>query len=68
MEALGRSAQPAELPAVQRPASGKEGWEVRESALGAVSSVPGEPPTWEGWEDAAVAPEKLGGYLREMRR
>jgi FAD/FMN-containing dehydrogenase/Fe-S oxidoreductase len=43
-------------------------WEVRESALGAVSRVPGEPPTWEGWEDAAVAPERLGGYLREFRK
>jgi FAD/FMN-containing dehydrogenase/Fe-S oxidoreductase len=43
-------------------------WEVRESALGAVSRVPGEPATWEGWEDAAVAPEKLGGYLRRLRK
>ena len=24
--------------------------------------------SWEGWEDAAVAPEKLGGYLRDLRR
>jgi Fe-S oxidoreductase len=30
--------------------------------------VPGEPPYWEGWEDAAVAPEKLGGYLRDLRK
>jgi FAD/FMN-containing dehydrogenase/Fe-S oxidoreductase len=41
-------------------------WEVRESSLGAVSNVPGEPPTWEGWEDSAVAPEKLGAYLRAL--
>ena len=25
------------------------------------------PPQWEGWDDAAVAPEKLGGYLRDIR-
>jgi FAD/FMN-containing dehydrogenase/Fe-S oxidoreductase len=43
-------------------------WEVRESALGATSHVPGELPNWEGWEDAAVAPEKLGAYLRDLRR
>jgi len=43
-------------------------WEVRESSLGAVSNVPGEPPTWEGWEDSAVAPEKLGAYLRVLRK
>src|SRR4029077_1871299 len=24
--------------------------------------------TWEGWEDSAVAPEKLGGYLRDLRQ
>ncbi|MGA8428183.1 MAG: FAD-linked oxidase C-terminal domain-containing protein [Candidatus Sulfotelmatobacter sp.] len=43
-------------------------WEIRESALGATSHVPGELPNWEGWEDAAVAPEKLGAYLRDLRR
>ena len=46
----------------------KRVWEVRESSLGATSHVPGEPLNWEGWEDAAVAPEKLGGYLRELRK
>jgi FAD/FMN-containing dehydrogenase/Fe-S oxidoreductase len=42
-------------------------WEVRESGLGATAFVPGEPDTWPGWEDSAVPPEKLGGYLRELR-
>ncbi|HEV7764177.1 MAG TPA: FAD-binding and (Fe-S)-binding domain-containing protein [Thermoanaerobaculia bacterium] len=42
-------------------------WAVRESGLGATGHVPGKPLMWEGWEDAAVAPEKLGGYLRELR-
>ena len=46
----------------------KKVWEVRESSLGAVSNVPGQPPTWEGWEDSAVAPEKLGAYLRALRK
>ena len=42
-------------------------WEIRESGLGATAFVPGEPDTWPGWEDSAVAPDKLGGYLRELR-
>ena len=33
-------------------------WHVRESALGAMVFVPGEPDRWEGWEDAAVPPEQ----------
>jgi FAD/FMN-containing dehydrogenase/Fe-S oxidoreductase len=41
-------------------------WHVRESALGSTVFVPGEPHGWEGWEDAAVPPEKLGSYLREL--
>src|SRR6185437_8353162 len=41
-------------------------WEIRESGLVATAWVPGEHVTWEGWEDSAVAPEKLGGYLREL--
>ena len=35
-------------------------WHVRESALGAMVFVPGEPDGWEGWEDAAVPPAQLG--------
>jgi FAD/FMN-containing dehydrogenase/Fe-S oxidoreductase len=46
----------------------KQAWEVRESALGATSHVPDEPPGWEGWEDAAVTPEKLGSYLRDLSK
>ncbi len=43
-------------------------WAVRESGLGATAHVPGKPLMWEGWEDAAVAPQKLGAYLRDLRR
>lgn len=43
-------------------------WLVRESALGANSFVPGQKHNWEGWEDSAVAPEKIGAYLRDLRR
>ncbi len=48
------------------PAEAASVWYVRESALGAVVFVPGEPDRWEGWEDAAVPPGKLGDYLRRI--
>src|SRR6184192_1333704 len=41
-------------------------WDVREAGLGATAFVPGEPLTWEGWEDSAVSPERVGGYLRDL--
>jgi FAD/FMN-containing dehydrogenase/Fe-S oxidoreductase len=44
----------------------KKVWDVREAGLGATAFVPGEPLTWEGWEDSAVPPEKVGGYLRDL--
>src|SRR3954469_19914836 len=47
-------------------ADAKHIWTIRESGLGATAFVPGEPVTWEGWEDSSVAPEKLGGYLRDL--
>ena len=43
-------------------------WVIRESGLGATAHVPGQPPTWEGWEDAAVPVEHLGAYLRDFRQ
>jgi FAD/FMN-containing dehydrogenase/Fe-S oxidoreductase len=43
-------------------------WRARESGLGATARVPGQAEAWEGWEDSAVAPEKLGTYLRELHK
>src|ERR671930_284398 len=42
-------------------------WEVREAGLGATAFIPGKPDTYEGWEDSAVPPERVGDYLRELR-
>ena len=67
MHSLGRVANPPAMRLCDKQQA-KRVWEVRESALGATSHVPGEPLNWEGWEDAAVAPEKLGGYLRDLRK
>nr|MDQ2971633.1 FAD-binding oxidoreductase [Pseudomonadota bacterium] len=43
-------------------------WKVRAGGLGATAHVPSKNITWEGWEDAAVPPEKLGNYLRDFRK
>ena len=43
-------------------------WKIRESGARSAAAAPGAPPEWEGWDDAAVAPEKLGGYLRDIRK
>jgi FAD/FMN-containing dehydrogenase/Fe-S oxidoreductase len=50
------------------PEEEKKIWEVREAGLGATARVPDEPVTWEGWEDSAVPPEKVGVYLRALRK
>ncbi|HEX5558967.1 MAG TPA: FAD-binding and (Fe-S)-binding domain-containing protein [Gaiellales bacterium] len=42
-------------------------WEIREGGVGH-SKVPGEHPGWPSWEDAAVAPERCGEYLRDFDR
>jgi FAD/FMN-containing dehydrogenase/Fe-S oxidoreductase len=68
MQTLSRSAAPPSLRLFADPAIAHHVWTVRESALGATSHVPGEPNNWEGWEDSAVAPEKLGDYLRDLRK
>ncbi|MGC4933097.1 FAD-binding and (Fe-S)-binding domain-containing protein [Gordonia sp. DT30] len=42
-------------------------WQVREAGLGATAHVPGQPDTWPGWEDSAVAPDRLGDYIRDLQ-
>ena len=68
-QALARASQSWPVPPLAHvctPEEARSIWYVRESALGAVVFVPGEPNRWEGWEDAAVPPEKLGQYLRAI--
>ena len=47
-------------------AEAKRVWYIRESGLGATAFVPGKGTGWEGWEDAAVEPARLGSYLRAI--
>jgi Fe-S oxidoreductase len=68
MQSLSRSPNPPKMRLFTDNRQTMQAWEVRESALGATSHVPDEPPGWEGWEDAAVTPEKLGSYLRDLQK
>jgi FAD/FMN-containing dehydrogenase/Fe-S oxidoreductase len=68
MEELGKTNDPPTMKLFDDEKEEKMIWKVRESGLGATAHVPNKKITWEGWEDAAVPPEKLGNYLREFRK
>ena len=68
VDALRHSTNPPAVRLYGDRVQARKVWEVRESSLGAISHVPGEPLTWEGWEDSAVPPVQLGSYLRDMRK
>jgi Fe-S oxidoreductase len=68
IDALGESEHDPEVAFLDKPEHEDELWQVREAGLGATAHVPGEPDTWEGWEDSAVAPDRLGDYLRDLER
>jgi len=46
----------------------KKVWELREAALAATAHVPDWPEAYPGWEDSAVAPDRLGDYLRDLKK
>jgi FAD/FMN-containing dehydrogenase/Fe-S oxidoreductase len=68
MEVLQQSSDPPTMQLLSKKEEAARIWAVREAALGATVFVPGEPLGWEGWEDAAVPPAKLGGYLRDLQK
>jgi len=68
MDALRSTRRPPSMQLFDDPRKEDVLWKVRESGLGATARVPGEPDTWEGWEDSAVHPERLGEYLRGLRK
>ncbi len=68
IDALRRRRPDADPKLYDDPADEQKLWKVRESGLGATAMVPGKPITAPGWEDSAVAPDRLGDYLREIRK
>ena len=68
LDAIGESEHDPDVAMLTEPKHEDELWQVREAGLGATAHVPGEPDTWEGWEDSAVAPDRLGDYLRDLEK
>ncbi|MFN2614937.1 MAG: FAD-binding and (Fe-S)-binding domain-containing protein [Actinomycetota bacterium] len=46
----------------------KKLWETREGGLSAEAFPPNERDHFNGWEDSAVAPERIGPYLRDLKK
>ncbi len=68
LAALGESEHDLQVAFFDDPSLEDELWRVRESGLGATAHVPGHRDTWEGWEDSAVHPDRLGDYLRDLEK
>jgi FAD/FMN-containing dehydrogenase/Fe-S oxidoreductase len=67
MDRLARAPNPPAMRLYTR-SEARAVWKIREAGPRAAGSGPGMPRRWEGWDDASVAPEKLGPYLRDLRR
>lgn len=52
---------------VTDPAARGELWRIREEGSGLATRRADGSEAWPGWEDAAVPPERLGSYLRELK-
>ena len=68
LDELHETEHDADVKLLDDPDHEKQLWQVREAGLGATAHVPHRPDTFEGWEDSAVPPEKLGDYLRRLRK
>lgn len=66
MDSLQKQRNPPSMKLFSDPAIQRQVWNIRESALGTASFLSGQ-HAWEGWEDSAVPPDRLGGYLRDLR-
>ncbi|MEU1005955.1 FAD-binding and (Fe-S)-binding domain-containing protein [Streptomyces tibetensis] len=67
LRALGRSEKEATVAFSDDPAREQKMLRAREAGLGVTARPPDDRETWEGWEDSAVPPERLGDYLRDLK-
>jgi FAD/FMN-containing dehydrogenase/Fe-S oxidoreductase len=68
MAALKKKGKPPSMRLIDDPEHERMIWKVREGGLGSTAWVPGHPDTWEGWEDSAVPVDRVGDYLRDLRK
>ena len=50
------------------PVAQRRLWRIREEGAGLSTRMADGSEAWPGWEDAAVPPENLGAYLRELKQ
>jgi FAD/FMN-containing dehydrogenase/Fe-S oxidoreductase len=67
MKQISKQSDAPEMKLFDKPPNESKLWDIRESGLGATAYIPGQDDHWEGWEDAAVPPQRLGSYLRGFR-
>ncbi|WP_217246234.1 FAD-binding and (Fe-S)-binding domain-containing protein [Streptomyces sp. AC602_WCS936] len=66
-EAVVAAADGVDALVVTDPAGQRRLWRIREDASGTATRMPDGSEAWPGWEDCAVPPARLGGYLRDFR-
>ncbi|MBO1335699.1 FAD-binding and (Fe-S)-binding domain-containing protein [Streptomyces sp. VRA16 Mangrove soil] len=67
LDALGRSEKDDAVAFSDDPAREQNLLKAREAGLGVTARPPDDRETWEGWEDSAVPPDRLGDYLRDLK-
>lgn len=68
MDEFKKRGNPPPMKLFDDPKQEKLVWHLREEGLGASAKVPNMPENHEGWEDSSVPPEKLGAYLRDLKK
>ncbi|HZB84365.1 MAG TPA: FAD-linked oxidase C-terminal domain-containing protein, partial [Rubrobacteraceae bacterium] len=68
MDELKKAENPPSMRLFESPDETEKIWGIREDGLGATAYVPVEGDHWPGWEDSAVPPERVGDYLRDLRK
>ncbi|MGY4995006.1 FAD-binding and (Fe-S)-binding domain-containing protein [Streptomyces sp. 900105245] len=67
LRAVGRDEKDANVAFSDDPEREQKMLRAREAGLGVTARPPDDRETWEGWEDSAVPPERLGDYLRDLK-
>ncbi|MFI0774483.1 FAD-binding and (Fe-S)-binding domain-containing protein [Streptomyces sp. NPDC021212] len=67
LHAVGRDEKDTTVAFSDNPRREERMLRAREAGLGVTARPPDDRETWEGWEDSAVPPERLGDYLRDLK-
>ncbi|MFJ9752582.1 FAD-binding and (Fe-S)-binding domain-containing protein [Streptomyces chartreusis] len=67
LRSVGRSEKDTTVSFSDDPEREEKMLKAREAGLGVTARPPDDRETWEGWEDSAVPPERLGDYLRDLK-